>query len=179
MEFKLIDCLKWVLKQTKLLNYSIGKNYSDHEELTVVTLPSKGRQPHWVYNFPSLIRPFVPQLFARLRPDTLAHIHRHTLATCKDVRTYYKESNCRKHTCSVCRKISKQKIVHGDCTGFHGFRSKEVSSLRERIVCLENKKTEEEWTHDSWSQTYFSITRRIYFEMFITEYTYVRDIVKS
>lgn len=32
---------------------------------------------------------------------------------------HLRRSNRRKHTCSVCRKISKQKIVHWDCARYH------------------------------------------------------------
>lgn len=123
------------LKKTKLLNYSIGKNYSDHERADGSRFAEQGSSTPLSLQF-SLIRPFVSRRFHSLdRVRTRLHVYigKYIL----HASTYYKESNRRKHTCSVYQKISKQKIVHWDCARFHGFRSRKASSLREDISKVE------------------------------------------
>jgi len=80
MEFVNYRLSKISPKQVKLLNYSAGKNYSGHErELTAVALSSKGSSTLLSLQFSLVHSSFRFSAFplARLRPDTLAHIHRH------------------------------------------------------------------------------------------------------
>lgn len=152
-------------KKTKLLNYSVGKNYFDHERADGRRFAEQGSSTPLSLQFSLTHSSFRSSTFplARLRPDTLARIHmyRHTLAsTCAHITRRATGGNIR---VLYAGKYRSRKLCIGFAQDFMDFaRGKQVaferisqrlrgqqgrrrmrtnpSASRERTTFLDNKK---------------------------------------